>query len=85
MPAGKENLGGSQWSGRYYKAFICLMLDFGLDGLHSKWCDQESVEEFRRRPESEPFFRLAKPVPSDVEGTEAGDVGSIVDTRVQFC
>ncbi len=39
-----------------------------------------SVGKLRRRPESEQFFRLAKPVPSDAEGTEAGDVGFIVDT-----
>ena len=39
-----------------------------------------SVGKLRRRPESEQFFRLAKPVPSDAEGTEAGDVCSIVDT-----
>ena len=38
-----------------------------------------SVGKLRRRPESEQFFRLAKPVPSNAEGTEADDVGFIVD------
>ena len=36
---------------------------------------QESVGEFRRRPESEPFFRLAKTAKSRFIG-----IGFIVDT-----
>ncbi len=38
-----------------------------------------SVGKLRRRVRDRAFFRLAKPVPSNAEGIEAGDIGFIVD------
>ncbi len=48
-----------------------------------KYCQsQQSIARLcRKTPSSarEQFFRLAKPVPSEADGTEAGDVGFVVD------
>ena len=38
-----------------------------------------SVWKLHRRVRDRAVFRLAKPVPSDAEGTEAGDIACIVD------